>query len=250
MPFGLSGAPSTFQRLMKTALTGINGTKAFVYLDDIIVYASDLKDHESKLRDVFSRLRKFNLRLQSSKCQFLQREVIYLGHLITDEGVNPDPGKIQCVQNHPVPRNTTEIKRFLGLSGYYRRFIEGYSQTAKPLTALLNKDVSFEWSTECPRAFETLKQKLVEAPVLQYLDFQRPFILTTDASQFTIGTESRHRPGISKEIRTPTEFKNSTPKENREDMYISLRNLQLFCQEFEIKNLAMPKIGCGLDQLD
>ncbi|KAL4134683.1 hypothetical protein QTP88_006409 [Uroleucon formosanum] len=96
MPFGLSGAPSTFQRLMNTALTGINGTKAFVYLDDIIVYASDLKDHESILRDVFSRLRKFNLRLQPSKFQFLQREVIYLGHLITDKGVKPDPGKFNA----------------------------------------------------------------------------------------------------------------------------------------------------------
>lgn len=112
--------------------------------------------------------------------------MIYLEHLITDKGVKPDPGKIQCVQNHPVPRNTTEIKQFLLLSGYYRRFIKGYSQTAKPLTALLNKDVSFEWSTECQRAFETLEQKLVEAPVLQYPDFERPFILTTDASQFAI----------------------------------------------------------------
>ncbi|KAL4154336.1 hypothetical protein QTP88_000215 [Uroleucon formosanum] len=141
MPFGLSGAPSTFQRLMNTALTGINGTKAFVYLDDIIVYASDLKDHESILRD------------------------------------------------------------FLGLSGYYRRFIEGYSQTAKPLTALLNKDVPFEWSTECQRAFEMLKQKLVEAPVLQYPDFERPFILTTDASQFAIGSIlSQGTPGQDRPI--------------------------------------------------
>jgi len=95
---------------MNTALTGINVIKAFVYLDDIIVYASDLKDHESKLRDIFARLRKFNHCLQPSKCQFLQREVIYLGHIITDEGIIPDPGKIECVQNHPVPRNTTEIK--------------------------------------------------------------------------------------------------------------------------------------------
>ncbi|KAL4134678.1 hypothetical protein QTP88_006404 [Uroleucon formosanum] len=141
MPFGLSGAPSTFQRLMNTALTGINGTKAFVYLDDIIVYASDLKDHESILRD------------------------------------------------------------FLGLSGYYRRFIEGYSQTAKPLTALLNKDVPFEWSTECQRAFEMLKQKLVQAPVLQYPDFERPFILTTDASQFAIGSIlSQGTPGQDRPI--------------------------------------------------
>jgi len=127
--------------------------------------------------------------------------VIYLGHLISDEGVKPDPGKTKCVQNLPVPRNMTEIKQFLGLSGYYRRFIEGYSKTAKPLTALLNKDISFEWSTECQIAFEKLKQKLVEASVLQYPDFERPFILTTDASQFAIGSIlSQGTPGQDRPI--------------------------------------------------
>lgn len=105
------------------------------------------------------------------------------------------------VQNHPVPRNSTEIKQFLGLSGYYRRFIEGYSKTAKLITAFLSKDVPFEWSTECQRAFEMLKQKLVDAPVLQYPDFGRPFILTTDASQFAIGSFlSQGTPGQDRPI--------------------------------------------------
>jgi hypothetical protein len=144
MPFGLCGAPSTFQRLMNNVLTGLNGTKAFVYLDDIIIYAVDLAEHESRLEEVFQRLRKFNLQLQPGKCQFLRREVIYLGHLITDSGVKPDPTKISCVRDHPVPRNPTEIKQFLGLTGYYRRFIEKYSQIAKPLTALLKKGQPFE----------------------------------------------------------------------------------------------------------
>ena len=95
---------------------------------------------------------------------------------------------IRCIQNYPVPRNTTEIKQFLGLSGYYRRFIEGYGQMVKPLTALLMKDVSFEWSSECQMAFDALNRNLIESPVLQYPDFEKSFILTTDASQFEIGS--------------------------------------------------------------
>ncbi|KAL4154131.1 hypothetical protein QTP88_001964 [Uroleucon formosanum] len=188
MPFGLSGAPSTFQRLMNSVLIGINGVKAFVYLDDIIIYATDLRDHESKLREVFSRLDKHNLRLQTSKCQFLRREVIYLGHLITDKGVEPDPEKIRCVKEHRTPRNVVEIKQFLGLSGYYRRFIKDYSQISKPLTSLLKKNVPFEWTIEAQIAFDTLKEKLINAPNLQYPNFEKEFILITDASQFAIGS--------------------------------------------------------------
>lgn len=95
MPFGLSGAPSTFQRLMNSVLEGINGEKAFVFLDDIIIHAADLQEHEVRRTEILTRLRKFNLQLQPTKCQFLRREVIYLGHLITDEGVKPDPNKIK-----------------------------------------------------------------------------------------------------------------------------------------------------------
>ncbi|KAL4135886.1 hypothetical protein QTP88_007468 [Uroleucon formosanum] len=188
MPFGLSGAPNTFQRLMNAALIGLNDIKAFVYLDDIIIYAADLTEHESRLEEVFQRLRKFNLRLQPSKCQFLRREVVYLGHLITDSGVKPDPAKISCVKEHPVPRNPTEIKQFLGLSGYYRRFIENYSQIAKPITILLKKGQPFEWTAECQTAFETLIQKLIQAPILQYPNFEELFILTTDAIGYAIGS--------------------------------------------------------------
>jgi hypothetical protein len=173
---------------MNNVLTGLNGTKAFVYLDDIIIYAADLAEHESRLEEVFQRLRKFNLQLQPGKCQFLRREVIYLGHLITDSGVKPDSTKISCVRDHPVPRNPTEIKQFLGLTGYYRRFIEKYSQIAKPLTALLKKGQPFEWTSECHTAFKTLIQKLINAPILQYPNFEKTFILTTDASQYAIGS--------------------------------------------------------------
>lgn len=126
---------------MNTILAGLNGIKAFVYLDDIIIYAHSITDHSSKLQAVFSCLRTFNLKLQPAKCSFMRKEVNYLGHVITDQGVKPNPQKIQCVMNFPTPTNEKEVKSFLGLSGYYRRFVLGYGRIARPLTTLLKKDM-------------------------------------------------------------------------------------------------------------
>lgn len=187
VPFGLKGAPATFQRLMNTVLTGLNGIKTFVYLDDIIIYAKSISDHSEKLREVFERLRKFNLKLQPTKCTFMRKEVNYLGHIITDQGVKPDPKKVQCVSNFPIPTNQKELKSFLGLSGYYRRFVPNYGKISKPLTSLLKKDVDFQWSDLCQKAFEDLKAILITEPLLQYPDFTRAFNLTCDASNYSIG---------------------------------------------------------------
>lgn len=187
VPFGLKGAPATFQRLMNSVLTGLNGIKAFVYLDDIIIYALDLEDHSRKLKEVFDRLREANLKLQPSKCSFMRKEVNYLGHVITDKGVRPNPQKIDCVVKFPTPTNAKEIKSFLGLSGYYRRFVPNYGQIAKPLTSLLKKDVPFYWSDLCQESFDKLKAILTKEPLLQYPDFEQPFNLTCDASNFAIG---------------------------------------------------------------
>ena len=133
-------------------------------------------------------VREFNLKLKPSKCSFLRKEVHYLGHIITDKGVKPDPQKIKCVLDFPTPSNQKEIKSFLGLSGYYRRFIPGYGQISKPLTSLLKKDVSFRWSDLCQEAFDKLKSILTTEPLLQYPDFGRTFNLTCDASNFAIGS--------------------------------------------------------------
>lgn len=140
MCFGLKGAPATFQRLINRVLQGINGFKAFVYLDDIVVISTTLVEHITQLREVFTRLRKYNLQLQPPKCEFLKHEVRYLGHIITESGVKPDPEKISCIVNYRTPSNTKEVKSFLGLVGYYRRFIKDFSKIAKPLTNLLKKD--------------------------------------------------------------------------------------------------------------
>lgn len=131
-PFGhyefksLRNAPATFQRLMNSVLSGLHGSEMFVYLDDIVIYASSLHEHEIKFKKMANRLRAANLSLEPSKCNFLRKEVAYLGHIITEQGVRPCPDKITCVQNFPTPHNTRTVREFLGLAGYYRRFIQKF----------------------------------------------------------------------------------------------------------------------------
>lgn len=188
MPFGLKNSPSTFQRLMNNVLMGLQGLKCFVYLDDIVIYGNSLQDHNNKLREVFYRLAQHNLKLQPDKCEFLKTEVMYLGHLITQDGVKPDPRKIEAVKNYPIPKNPKDIKGFLGLAGYYRRFINNFSKLSQPLTKLLKKDEPFVWTSLQQSFFEILKTKLCEEPILQYPDFTETFNLTTDASNYAIGS--------------------------------------------------------------
>lgn len=187
MPFGLKAAPATFQRLMNNVFAGLIGIKALIYLDDVVLFSETIDDHNAKLRDVFERMRKYNLKLQPDKCEFLKEELAYLGHIVSGDGVRPDPKKIETVVRFPAPTNPTEVKSYLGLCGYYRRFIPNFSAKARPLTELLKKENAFRWGEEQQKAFDTLKLHLVNPPVLQYPDFTRPFVLTTDASQIAIG---------------------------------------------------------------
>lgn len=187
MPFGLKNAPATFQRSMDNVLSGLQRNELFVYMDDIVVYARSIEEHEVKFNRLMKRLADANLKLQADKCEFLHKEVAYLGHIIGADGVRPDPNKIKAIQEFPVPRNSKNIKQFLGLTGYYRRFIPSFSKVAKPLTDLLKKDKNFEWTTPHMSAFEDLRDALCKEPILQYPDFEKPFILTTDASGYAIG---------------------------------------------------------------
>jgi len=138
MPFGLKTAPATFQRMMNTVLSGLTGTRCFVFLDDVI-YENSLAEHDTKLRTVFYRFRKYNLKLQPDKCEFLRKEVSYLGHVIAEDGVRPDPGKVKSVEEFPTPKNARQLKSFLGLAGYYRRFVPNFSKVAAPLHKFLKK---------------------------------------------------------------------------------------------------------------
>lgn len=187
MPFGLCNAPATFQRLMDTVLTGLQGVELFVYLDDIVIYAKDLQEHREKYNKLIHRLREANLKLQPEKCTFLSREVAYLGHILNEEGIKPDEKKLVAVKAFPTPKDQKNIRQFLGLAGYYRRFIPNFSAIAQPLTHLLKKDKEFLWQEGQQAAFELLKQKLCEQPVLRFPDFTQPFVLTTDASGYAIG---------------------------------------------------------------
>ena len=187
MPMGLRNGPPTFQRLMDMVLIGMQGREVFIYLDDMQVYANTLTEHNEKCRKVFDRLKKENLSLQPDKCEFLRREVVYLGPIIGNDGVKPNPEKVKAVRDFPRPRNIKNIRQFLGLTGYYRRFIEGYVEIAKPLSHLFNNNVPFIWRNNEEKSFQDLKDQLIEEPVLIFLDFFKPFIVTTDASGYAIG---------------------------------------------------------------
>lgn len=188
MPFGLCNAPSTFQRLMYCVLSGLTNESCYVYLDDIIVFSkNDVNEHIQRLRDVFDRLRKNNLKLKPSKCRFIEKEVSYLVHLLTQEGAKPDRAKTEAICTYPVPRNVKDIRAFLGLVGFYRRFIKNFSKIAKPITKLLQKEEPFLWNQDTTTAFEELRTALFKSPVLAFPDFSQPFIIATDASNFALG---------------------------------------------------------------
>lgn len=187
MPFGLCNAPATFERLMETVLAGLHWKICLIYLDDVIVTGKTFEDMIKNLDQVFERLHEAGLKLKPRKCQLFCREVEFLGHIITRDGVKTDPKKIQVVRDWPVPENIHALRSFLGFCSYYRRFIPNFSEIAKPLHRLSEKGQKFNWTDECTSAFEILKKKMVEAPILAHPDFSKEFILDTDASDVAIG---------------------------------------------------------------
>lgn len=187
MPFGLKTAPATFQRTMDNVLRGLQGLHCMVYLDDIIIYSNSLDEHIMKLRTIFDRLRQTNLKIQLDKSEFLRKEVLYLGHTITKDGLKPNNDKIDAVLKYPLPKTTTEIKSFLGLVGYYRRFIKDFAKITQPLTACLKKRNGIVINQTYIDAFNKCKELLTHAPLLQYPDYDKPFVLTTDASNVAVG---------------------------------------------------------------
>lgn len=185
MPFGLKNAPSTFQRLMDHILRGIDNV--FTYLDDVIIVSTSLQENIQKTKEVFNRFKAHNLKIQLDKSEFLQKQVNFLGHELTSEGLKPNKDKIKAVLNFPIPTNPKEIKTFLGLVGYYRKFIKDFAKLTKPMTLCLKKGQKVEHSNEFISAFEKCKQILTNSPILQYPNFDEPFILTTDASDVALG---------------------------------------------------------------
>uniref|UniRef100_A0A803JJR6 Gypsy retrotransposon integrase-like protein 1 n=1 Tax=Xenopus tropicalis TaxID=8364 RepID=A0A803JJR6_XENTR len=211
LPQGLSGAPATFQRIMEKTVGDMHLLEVLVYLDDIIVFGKTLEEHEERLMKVLDRLEKEGLKLSLDKCKFFQSSVTYVGHVVSAEGISTDPSKIEAVTSWPRPRTITELRSFLGFCGYYRRFVEGFSKTARPLSQLLQNDIGVDetdedillkkpkgprkskecienrWTSECEGAFEQLKYCLTHAPVLAYADSRKPYTLHVDASREGLG---------------------------------------------------------------
>ncbi|XP_022685245.1 uncharacterized protein LOC111258328 [Setaria italica] len=186
MPFGLTNAPTTFQTLMNNVLADFLRKFASVFFDDILNYSTSMQDHVDHLRAVLAVLRENKLHAKFSKCTFAQSEVEYLGHVISKAGVATDPSKIIIIQKWPTPKTTTELRAFLGLTGYYRRFIQGYGIICRPLFDALKKN-AFEWTSKQDQAFAQLKNIMSNPPVLALPDFSQPFILEADASGTGIG---------------------------------------------------------------
>lgn len=187
LPFGLNISPNSFQRMMTIALSGLPPECAFLYIDDIIVIGCSVNHHLTNLETVFKALQKFNLKLNPSKCNFFCPDVTYLGHHISCEGIQPDKNKYATILNFPVPTNADEVRRFVAFTNYYRRFIPYFSDLSAPLNNLLKKNVKFEWTKDCEKAFRTLKQKLLSPVILKFPDFTKKFILYTDASKIATG---------------------------------------------------------------
>ena len=187
LSFGLTNAPPNFQRLMNRVLHGPTWKICLIYIDDIIVFSSTFVEHLARLSLVLDRLREANLKLKPSKCDFARTVVNFLGFKVSAEGIFPQKEKIEAVKSFPVPKSVKEVRSFLGLCNYYRRFVEGFAQIASPLNKLTRKNVPFVWSSECQTAFEELKRRLCAPPILAYPNFSLPFHLYTDASQTAIG---------------------------------------------------------------
>ena len=180
-PFGLSQAPAYFQLLIDKVLMGCSGF-AMGYLDDIIIFSKTEEEHLQHLEEIFIRLRKFGLKMKREKCSFFKKHIQYLGHLVSEDGFEPLPEKLESIRKMPAPRTAKEVKQFLGLIGYYRKFVPRFADISRPLTKLTRHNVVFEWTDQCSKAFNHLRELLMEYPILRYPDPKQGYILYTDAS--------------------------------------------------------------------
>lgn len=187
MPFGIQGGPATFQRLMDILLAGLEYRIALAYLDDVIVYGKNRTQCFERLELVFQRLRAANLKLKPSKCELFKKELLYLGYVVSGQGIKCDPRKIEAIKTWQRPHTVRQVRVFLGMVNYYNRFIKSFSEIAYPLYRLTRKKLTFRWDADCTIAFEKLRLRLICAPIMGYPQRKGQYILDTDASGFAIG---------------------------------------------------------------
>lgn len=176
MPFGLTGAPGTFHEAMNSTLAPLLRKFVLVFFDDILIYSRSYEAHIDHLHQVLALLQAHDWKLKMSKCEFARRSINYLGHVISGEGVSTDPDKITAVSTWPSPTSVREVRSFLSLAGYYRKFVRNFGIIARPLTELLRKNTIFHWTSAHEHSFQALKTALVTAPVLALPNFARPFL--------------------------------------------------------------------------
>ncbi|KAI3746537.1 hypothetical protein L6452_08971 [Arctium lappa] len=187
MPFGLTNAPAVFMDLMNRVCRPYLDKFVIVFIDDILIYSRSKEDHERHLKLMLELLKEQELYAKFSKCEFWLREVHFLGHVVNKKGIHVDPAKVEAIKKWETPKTPTEIRQFLGLAGYYRRFIEDFSKIAQPLTSLTQKDKKFDWGEKQDEAFQTLKHKLCNAPILALLEGTENFVVYCDASHQGLG---------------------------------------------------------------
>ena len=216
MPFGLHGAPATFQRMMDVLLSGA-GEYSAAYLDDLVVFSSSWPEHLGHLRAVLQRLREAGLTAKPTKCHIAMNQCVYLGHKVGNGEIEPETSKIKAVSDFPQPETKKDVRAFLGLTGYYRKFIPNYATIALPLTDLTKKSLpnAVEWTTACDTAFTELKRRLVSTPVLKSPDFSKQFILQTDASERGIGAVLSQRTSTGEEHPIAYYSRKLLPREER-----------------------------------
>ncbi|KAG8503502.1 hypothetical protein CXB51_001469 [Gossypium anomalum] len=187
MPFGLTNAPTIFMDLMNRIFRPYLDRFVVVFIDDILIYSRNESEHAEHLRMVLQILREKKLFAKFSKSEFWLHEVGFLGHVVSGDGIRVDPSKILAIVNWKPPKDVSEVRSFLGLAGYYRRFVEGFSMIASPMTKLLQKNVKFDWTEECQLSFEKLKERLTKAPVLVQPESGKEFVIYSDASSIGLG---------------------------------------------------------------
>lgn len=197
MPFGLCNSPATFQRLLDSVLGPELEPHVFVYLDDVVVVTETFEKHLEILKEIFERFMRAKLTVSEEKCFFCRPELRYLGYVVDHLGLHVDPDKVKAILNIPSPKNTTEVRRIIGIASWYRRFIPAFATLVAPMTALLSKNKKWLWSEECEQSFQQIKSALVSAPILTCPDFNLPFMVQTDASSFGIGAvlSQQHKDG-------------------------------------------------------
>jgi hypothetical protein len=187
VPFGLTNAPSSFMRLMNHVLRAFIGKFVVVYFDDILIYSKTLEEHAEHIKQVLDVLKKEKLFANLEKCTFCTDQVVFLGFVVSGQGIQVDESKVVAIKEWPTPKNVSQVRSFHGLAGFYRRFVKDFSTIATPLNELTKKGVVFKWGEPQENAFQELKKRLTEAPLLMLPDFRRTFEVECDASGIGIG---------------------------------------------------------------